>query len=285
MKRLTPILLALLLLPAFPIAQGEEADWVEARAVPAWVLAPPRREGYVRIVDVGRSNLLRLAYGFLDKVTLRAVQQTIAWRLRPLLGVDADKAAAASVAKPALVKQAYHVNAARKGRERTLGGSTTIAWVLWEVPAAPILAAVPADKRKAATTALHRAEPAGCPAWTETAEAPPWVEAPKEREEHLSIVVMERARRQDVARANASVFGGSRVGGHVAGRLRKLLGGKDAWAAGYAAARWRIPRARASRTLPGDTKAWVQWDVPLDHVLAAVSEPQRQEARRLLLAP
>lgn len=255
------------------------------RTYPPGSWRPPRREGYVRIVHAGRSNLLRLAYGFRDKVTLRAVQQTIVWRLRALLGVAADKAAGASVAKPTLVKKAYYVDPARKGRKMSPGGSTTIAWVLWEVPSGPILAAVPVEKREAATAALDRPERADLPSWVEATKEPAWVEAPKQREGHLSIRVMERARRKGVARANASVFGGSRVGGHVSGRLRKLLGGKAAWAAGYAAARWRVPRARASWTREGDTQAWVHWEVPIGPVLKAVPKPHRKEARRLLLAP
>jgi hypothetical protein len=261
----------------------ESAPWEEAEGVPAWVTTVPEREGQVRVVDASQSNLLELAYGFLPDVTRRSVGLEVAWRLRPLLGKDADAAARAADA-PAFVKKGWHLTPSKRGSENTPGAATYTAYVLWETPLEPILAAVTEAKRGEARTALARSEPLGLPAWDEVSAAPEWATAPAPKDGFVTVVVSETADRADVATTNAMVLAGQRIGGDVMLRVRRLLGPEGAWKVGNTAATWRTLRARAVAEAGERPAAWTLWDVPLEPLLEAAPAEQRDAARTAILA-
>jgi hypothetical protein len=285
--------LPLLLAATATATSAGEADrdgWEESSEVPAWALSPPAREGHVRVVDAGRSNLLHLAYPFhhgptLETVSRRAVQAEVARRLRGPLGREADRVAEAVPERATMVRKGFHLAPPEPGQEKAVGGQTYTAYVLWEVPSAPLLATVPEARRADARQALARGEPPAEPAWEAVESRPTWVDAPPRADGNVVLVGGATSDVPAAAKADAWLLPHMDAPGLR--RLYELAGEDAARRIAYVLESWRSPRARALLLRPERrrSEAWTLWHVPTDAVLAEVPEARRDAARALLAGP
>jgi hypothetical protein len=258
--------------------------WEEVAVAPDWLEAPPSREGYVRVANVGQSNLRRLANSAASypqkeafrKVVAAECRAECARRLRPVLGRDADAVTERAVTDPTLARRASRLEVLDAEQ---IGGQTYTVWALWDVPLAPLLAAVPEAQRAAAATALARSEFADVP-WHE-GPVPAWVAKPEVRPGHAAVLVAEREKSVAWAKARLSSF--NRVGVRLMDALAPVLGSREAATPiALEGARWRIPRARTVRSEGGEGIAWAAWDAPLAPMLDRIPEADREKARAAL---
>ena len=130
-------------------------QWVEIEDEPAWVTEIPQRDGYLRFVATGKSNLRSIiATGDRPSATRDAVL-FVAARLTPVVGVgEATQIANSGANALELVRRAC--------REEVLttdpvpGNTLCTAWALWEVPIADVIVDVQGPLREAAHSALAR---------------------------------------------------------------------------------------------------------------------------------
>ena len=293
MKVIRVALLALALGTSPALAKDvcpEHEGWEEGQSPPSWVVSPPSKEGVVRVVDAGQSNLLPLAYPFhveesRDRAARSAIRVEVARRLRSFLGKDADRVADAVPEKPTLVRKGFHLAPSEKGQENVPGSQTYTAWVLWEVPMAPLLEAVPEEKRAAARLALDMGDVPEEPAWEPVTARPAWVEAPPSTDGRMTLATVMTSDRSDVAKVDAWVVTGH-LGWSVASKVRSLLGSEGAERVANAAESWRTPVRRALlEPKDRDCTAWTLWEVPLEALLDVVPPEKREAARALLAAP
>ncbi len=127
--------------------------WKSLPALPAWVKAPPVREGF--LVFVTGPVLSDLPHIAAFKAEAPDVRAFVRERLGPVVGEAAAAAAAqAAPAMPTPVEQACHES--REDGDMTPGANLASVWSLFEVPTGPILDTVPADRRVAAQGALRQ---------------------------------------------------------------------------------------------------------------------------------
>jgi hypothetical protein len=281
-------LVVLALLPV-AVAHAKEAAapgtpaWEESERVPAWVESPPAREGYVRFVDGGMSNLRDLAHssivsGRSGPVVLREFRSECARRLRDVLGREADRVVE-SLTQATLLRRASRSEVWDPG---ALGGSAVTVFGLWETPLAPLLDAVPAEKRDAARAALGKVEGEGV-AWEVTVSPPAWVASPVLRKGFAHVMIADRADAADLARAQAAILGPDFLVERLIAALEPLLGSrKAAFEAVRGMESWRVLRGRTVRREGKYAIAWIAWDVPLDPVLERVPAEAREKARAAL---
>jgi hypothetical protein len=290
-RRRQPPIAALLLAALAPLASldaeevraPESPPWEESRRLPDWVESPPLREGWLRFVSGGMSNLRDLAHsavssGRSNDVALGECRRECARRLRALLGRDADRVAQAATA-PVLLRRASRGETWKPG---TLGGSAVTVFGLWEAPLAPLLDAVPEGRRAEARAALEEVEGAGVP-WETTRGAPPaWVASPVVRAGHAHVLVADRAQAADLARAQASILGPNRLFSRFVAAIEPDVGRAAAFEAARAAGTWRVLKARTVRAEGNEAIAWIAWDVPVAPILERLPEQRREAARRAL---
>ena len=274
-------LLALLLLASPAAAGPDEKGWERFETVPTWVTDPPVREGVLRAVDVGLSNLLDLAY---DPDRVPRDRLNLRWqierRLRRLLGAGAREPALAGARAATVVRKGFHHQ--RAVDPEVVGGQVHFAFVLWETPLDGVLAAVPEAQRAAAVVAL-RAQPLR-PAWTEVDGEPAWAGAhPTQESGSFVVVATERARRADVARAVADLRGRGHVGSQIQGRLRFHVGNDLASRIAERAASYATVLARAWCGAPG--RAWIQYQLPRERILEPVPAAFRERVSEALGQP
>jgi hypothetical protein len=262
--------------------------WEEVAAAPDWLDAPPPREGFVRVIGAGRSNLRHLAYSpasYPEKEAFRAValrdcRAECARRLRPLLGKEAGALAEGAVTEVSLARRASRY-VVHPGPPKQVGGATYTVWALWDVPLAPLLDAVPKPQREAAGAALARSEFADVP-WHE-GPVPAWVARPEVRPGHAAVLVAERKKSVALAKADLSSFAADRVAGRLIDALTSVLGSREAAIPiALEGDRWRIARARTVRPEGSEGIAWAAWDVPLAPMLERIPEADREKARAAL---
>jgi hypothetical protein len=283
-----------LLVTAATAGEAGRADgWEETTAVPEWVVAPPAREGWVRVVSASRSNLLHLVLppgGPSSDWMRSAVTRALARRLAPVLGADAA-AAAERVGDPSLVRKAFHHRPARPGEEEALGAAYYTGWLLFEAPVDGVLAAVKEEKRAAARAAIATVAPT--PVWEKVEDVPAWVAAPAAEEGRVPVVVETESNRDDVARAYLVVHADHGVSSALTERLASVMPREEAHARARAAsseAVWRrsAHRVRAPGLLrrgnPGawQADAWALWDVPLAPLLRDLPADRADAARAAL---
>lgn len=133
----------------------QSGTWVEIDALPAWVEAPPQREGYLRYMVSGKSNLRSIAATGdrpSPKIEFTADMDR---RLTPVLGAeDAEHAAAESLGKLVMVRRACKDELLT--REPVVGNTLCTAWALWEVAIDDVVATLDEGDRDAARAALAR---------------------------------------------------------------------------------------------------------------------------------
>jgi len=256
--------------------------WEEIEGAPDWAESPPAREGYVRVVDSGMSNLRQLAHsgivdGKVNDVVLHEFREEVARRLRGVLG-DAAEGVAEKVKDVAFVRRASSEETWDPG---ALGGSACTVWGLWEAPIATLLDAVPEAKRDAAAKALAILEGAGVP-WESGDAEPAWLATPTQRKGFALVLVHEWSKSPEKARATVMGRGNDALRWEVQSALEPLLGREKAFPVGQAAASLRTLRARCVVRERRRSIAWVGWDVPLEPLLAKVPEESREKARPLL---
>jgi hypothetical protein len=261
--------------------------WEEVAVAPDWLEAPPPREGFVRVVGAGKSNLRPLAYSpashpekaAFREVALRDCRTECARRLRPVLAKEASALAERGVNEVSLARRASRL-LVDPGPPK-VGGQTCTVWALWDVPLAPLLEGVPEAQRESARAALARVEFAGVP-WHE-GPVPSWVARPEVRSGHALVLVAERAASPSLAKADLATFGRGRVGGRLLDVLAPFFDSRDAAAqVAFEAGEWRTLRARTVRDESGEGIAWAAWDVPIDPVLWRLPEGARAAAARAL---
>ena len=257
--------------------------WEEWLGAPAWVAAPPLHEGFAPFVVAGQSNMLNLAHRA-DPKYVPDFRLEVAERLRPVLGADADAVVAKIDAKPTSVRKGFYLQLPKRG-ENWPGAQTYTAYELWEMPIAPVAAAVPEASREAASRALQRAEPEGIPAWESGKSAPGWVDAPTASEGFATVLIGQDCDRADVARINAMAIGPRWMADRITRALEGVVGRSAAFEAGRHAETWRVLRARAVVAKGPDHVAWTLWDVSLERVVETLPEANRAAARRALETP
>lgn len=283
----TAMLFALVLTGATGVAAAKEVGapdpWASKEGAPAWVTAPPAKPDAIRVVIAAQSNGLELADHLAPAYVKQQTQAEIAWRLRGLLGEAADALRTLPIAQPTFVQRAYHLDPPPRGATYP-GAATYTVWTLFEVPAAPVLESLPAEKREEARAALALAEPSDTPAWTEMTTPPAWNAQAPVGADVIPVVISFSAKRADVAKAQLTALGSSHVFGKLVESLRGPLGLDDAWSIGTVAATWRRCTARAVVTGRGESTAWARFEVPLARIVAAAPEAKR-EAVRAAFAP
>jgi hypothetical protein len=211
-------------------------EWDSTDGPPAWIEAASGKGDVVRGVVAGQSNQLDLAGG-IDEWVTEEMLRSMAWRLRPLLGEDADAVLDLELATTPFLRRAYHFTPPRRSEESALGAQTYTVWTRWEIPFAEIEDAIPQGKRDAALAALSAAEP--MPPWSEVETKPEWAAFVPATSDTWTVTVAEAAERADVSRAQSEALSGVRVASSIAEALREFLGGELCWKAGNRAATWR----------------------------------------------
>jgi hypothetical protein len=135
-----------------PVGSG---TWSPVPAEPAWVANPPAREGHLRFVASGQSDLRSIAAHGNRPSAEKDAAGFVESALLPVVGAeDAAKAAAAAGASLRMIERACREELLT--RNVVPGNSLCTAWALWEIPLDPILAALPEEKRTAARATLVR---------------------------------------------------------------------------------------------------------------------------------
>ena len=117
--------------------------WVSIEGEPAWVTAPPARDGWFRLVTTRRSNLRRIATSRVGSQAEREITDAVRERVAAVL--DAARAAAIAervVGRTALVEHACKEEVLTP--DPVPGNTMCTAWGLWEVPVAELLDVSPA---------------------------------------------------------------------------------------------------------------------------------------------
>jgi hypothetical protein len=137
-----------------PVLSG---NWVEIDALPAWVEAPPPKEGTRRFVELGRSNLRHIATNGRSPLASKFLTENVRVALEPLIGDEAATATAEDVlAKLVMVHRTCKEEVLTK---RPVPGNTLCtAWALWELPLDDAVATVPDGHRAAARELLATIE-------------------------------------------------------------------------------------------------------------------------------
>lgn len=258
--------------------------WTQVESVPAWVEAPPARDGTFSIVDYGRSNGLHLAYPDPDQPAAgRNVRLEVLRRLTPVLGAGAHAPAEAAGAAAQATEKVYLFRPAPRGRGMVVGGALYTAFVLWEVPFAPVLAAVPAEKKGAVARALVTTPgPAALP-WKSVTAAPSWASDTPQIPGRLRVATKHQGRPWGVERVVAELQASALVANRIQGRLRPIVGNEAAFEIGRAVC--GNSRLVERVHLEADAAGWQLWDVAFDDILAHVPASHRAEARRALEGP
>ncbi|HLU39361.1 MAG TPA: hypothetical protein VK081_08235 [Planctomycetota bacterium] len=134
-----------------PVRSGR---WVVVRALPAWVEAPPAREGWWRVVVSGASNDCGIAVAG-DRPSPaddRELRRKMEEALAPVCGDVAKQVIDALFATATMVHRARKYEVLTT--EAVPGNTLCTAWALWEAPLEPALAILPAERRAAAGDAL-----------------------------------------------------------------------------------------------------------------------------------
>lgn len=130
--------------------------WVEIAGEPAWVQAPPPREGHLRFVVSDRSNLRSIVAAgrrpSADGVASARVGAALAGAVAP---EAAARAAAAAPQALVLVHRACRDELLT--RDPVPGNTLCTAWALWELPIETVVSALPEPDRTAARAALAAA--------------------------------------------------------------------------------------------------------------------------------
>lgn len=127
--------------------------WVEVAAPPAWIGAPPERDGHLRYVFESRSNLRPIATTNARRVAEREVAADVGARLAAVLGESEAVAAGERAARGLVLVE-------RASRDEVLttravpGNTLSTVHALWEVPIADVVAPLPEDLRRRAADTL-----------------------------------------------------------------------------------------------------------------------------------
>lgn len=161
---LAPVVLATLAaacgssLPDPKYASEEPAmsgTWVEIDALPPWIEAPPQREGHLRWVVSGKSNLRSIIATGNRPSPKQEVTAEVEAALTPVVGAeDATRAAEEALAKVSLVHRACKDELLT--REMVPGNTLCTAWALWEVSIDDVIAPLDEGDHDAARAALTR---------------------------------------------------------------------------------------------------------------------------------
>lgn len=128
-------------------------NWVTIDAEPAWVSAPPPKDGTRRFVEFGQSNLRSIAASGRRPLASRFLTENVRVALEPLVGDEAASATAEDVLdKLVMVRRACREEVLTK---RLVPGNTLCtAWALWELPLDDAVATLPEEQRAAARDLL-----------------------------------------------------------------------------------------------------------------------------------
>ncbi len=263
-------------------------EWPQVTEVPSWVLAVPAREGWVRIAQTGRSNLRELI--FAPQGHERLARQTLATRLRPVLGAGAE-AVAEKVPVAPMVETASWFSPAPPGKERTVGGSYWVKFALFEYPLAAILDATPEGEREAvrATLAESPHTPTDVLPWKAVEEPPAWADQVTIEGDVLRVASREKSSQRDVAEAFSLV---SPLAYYpIQKRLKAVFESNPAYqaAVGGAAKARLVARAvhtqttkRLLRRAIHEFTLWQLWEIPLSAILEGIPAEKHAEARAAL---
>lgn len=287
--RTLAVLLLVLLWPASrSVLAGEAAasesvreGWAQVRELPAWVRQAPPRDGALRLVDGAQSNLPSLAYPEVDSAAaVRNVRLMLLVRLAPVLGVAARGPADAGAKAATAAEKAIHVHRKPARGMPVPGGTTCSAFVLWDVPLAPLVAEVPVEKRAAVSTALTAPPLGRGVAWRTVTSPPRWASRSPKLADPLQVATTHAGPTWDLVEAMAEVGSWSMVRYRIQTLLRPLLGGDRAFEIGVMASGSRrlVERVR----LEDGRRAWQLWEVDVDDILAYVPEEHREAARAAL---
>lgn len=271
---------------ARPVSEPPPAGWTEVKALPSWVSSPPRREGYLRLVDVTHSNLVKLVTGYFKDAVERDLEARIATRLRPVLGAAADAPAAAGARAHTAVEKAYHVRPPAPGDE-TPGAQLVTAWVLWEIPLESILEATPEAEREKVRAALAGPLPWDSVPWEKVSTEPAWASNPPQKTGKLRFATAEWSQPMDFAKANAGLRALWDVRWQIQAPLKPIVGNDLAFRAGLTGATWRVLLRHAIQSAPAErgserVVARSLWEVPIDRILETLPEAKREAARQAL---
>jgi hypothetical protein len=287
------VLVGIATLAAFGFARDSVAkdpapknDWDSTYGGPAWVETPPAAAGMIRVVDTTHVDALSNAAQVDPAHVLDRVRDTIVWRLRPLLADEADTLFDVALPAPTLVKKAYDELPDYGGPPLDNPGPTSfLVWMLWEVPAAPVLEKVPAAKRAEAERLLASAEPADTPAWMTLAQSQVWSPAHPVGPGAFPAAFSFSASMEATARAMAIGLARAQIVTQIVERLRGVLEPSDVARVAERAATWARCTARSAYSGVHSSYASVWWDVPIERIVAFVPEAKREAARAALLKP
>lgn len=129
-------------------------NWTTIEGEPAWVSAPPPRDGTRRFVELGRSNLRSIATNGRSPLASKFLTENVRVALEPLIGDEAATATAQDVLdKLVMVHRACKEEVTT--RRMVPGNTLCTAWALWELPLDDAVATVPEDQRAAARELLE----------------------------------------------------------------------------------------------------------------------------------
>lgn len=133
----------------------QSGTWIGIDAAPAWVAAPPQREGYLRWVVSGKSNLRSIAAARGNPSPKVEVTASVERALEPVVGTEAASRAAAD-ALGALVMVHRACKDELLTHEMVTGNTLCTVWALWEVAIDDVVAPIDEGDRDAARAALTR---------------------------------------------------------------------------------------------------------------------------------
>jgi len=134
-----------------PVGSGA---WVQVAELPAWTGTVPAREGYLRMVVSGKSDMRGIIATGDRPMALRDVQRLVRQVLGPVVGDAAAEECAAGVeGRLVMVERACKEEVLT--RRAVPGNTLCTAWSLWEVPLDDVVAPLPDERRPAARAALE----------------------------------------------------------------------------------------------------------------------------------